>query len=260
MTNEAWLVFGLGNPGPKYEATRHNIGQLVVAELASRIGTSLTRTKLRSNVGTGRLPTGSIPGLPGPRVVLGTSTGYMNESGGPVRQLADFYGVATERSIAVHDDVELPFDVVQAKVGCGGAGDEGLAAGTRRCGAASGEAGHRRLRAAAVLQGREGHAADVHLRPRRCRRAAHQRRSRSRAAEVPFTLSGIAAVPPRGALTAAARPRSGREGLTSVVPRSAVCGGGATRRRCLRRSRRDAPARRCHWSEAACRRPWKRRT
>ena len=126
MTNEAWLVFGLGNPGPKYEATRHNIGQLVVAELASRIGSSLTRTKLRSNVGAGRLPTGSIPGLPGPRVVLGTSTGYMNESGGPVRQLADFYGVATERIIAVHDDVDLPFDVIKAKLGGGEGGHNGL--------------------------------------------------------------------------------------------------------------------------------------
>src|SRR5690625_1583510 len=121
MTNEAWLVFGLGNPGPKYEATRHNIGQLVVAELASRIGTSLTRTKLRSNVGTGRLPTGSIPGLPGPRVVLGTSTGYMNESGGPGRQLADLYGVAPERTTAGHDDGGLPFHVLKAKLG-GGAG------------------------------------------------------------------------------------------------------------------------------------------
>src|SRR5699024_6378220 len=122
MTNEEWFVFGLGNPGPKYEAARHHIGQLDVDELASRNRSPLTRTTLRSNVGTGRLPTGSIPGLPGPRVVLGTSTGYMNESGGPVRQLADFYGVATERIIAVHDDVDLPFDVIKAKLGGGEGG------------------------------------------------------------------------------------------------------------------------------------------
>ena len=126
MTNDAWLVFGLGNPGPKYEATRHNIGQMVIAELASRIGTTLTRTKLRSNVGTGRLPTGSVPGVPGPRVVLGTSTGYMNESGGPVRALADFYGIGPERIIAVHDDVDLPFDAIKAKRGGGEGGHNGL--------------------------------------------------------------------------------------------------------------------------------------
>ncbi|MCD1284274.1 aminoacyl-tRNA hydrolase [Brevibacterium sp. GP-SGM9] len=126
MTNEAWLVFGLGNPGPKYESTRHNIGQMVVAELAHRIGVTLTRTKLRSNVGTSRLPTGTVPGLPGPRVVLGTSTGYMNESGGPVRQLADFYSIAPERIIAVHDDVDIPFDTIKAKRGGGEGGHNGL--------------------------------------------------------------------------------------------------------------------------------------
>lgn len=126
MTNEAWLVFGLGNPGPKYESTRHNIGQMVVAELAHRIGVTLTRTKLRSNVGTSRLPNGTVPGLPGPRVVLGTSTGYMNESGGPVRQLADFYSIAAERIIAVHDDVDIPFDTIKAKIGGGEGGHNGL--------------------------------------------------------------------------------------------------------------------------------------
>ncbi|MCF2588798.1 aminoacyl-tRNA hydrolase [Brevibacterium sp. UCMA 11752] len=126
MTNEAWLVFGLGNPGPKYESTRHNIGQMVIAELAHRIGVNLTRTKLRSNVGTSRLPTGSVPGVPGPRVVLATSTGFMNESGGPVRQLADFYSIDTDRIIAVHDDVDIAFDTIKAKVGGGEGGHNGL--------------------------------------------------------------------------------------------------------------------------------------
>ena len=126
MTNEPWLVFGLGNPGPKYESTRHNIGQMVVAELAQRIGVNLTRTKLRTNVGTSRLPTGSTPGVPGPRVVLATSTGFMNESGGPVRALADFYSIDSDRIIAVHDDVDIPFDTIKAKVGGGEGGHNGL--------------------------------------------------------------------------------------------------------------------------------------
>lgn len=126
MTNEAWMVFGLGNPGPKYETTRHNIGQMVIAELAHRIGVNLTRTKLRANVGTSRLPSGSVPGVPGPRVVLATSTGYMNESGGPVRQLADFYSIDTDRIIAVHDDVDIAFDTIKAKVGGGEGGHNGL--------------------------------------------------------------------------------------------------------------------------------------
>ena len=155
-TNEPWLVFGLGNPGPKYESTRHNIGQMVVAELAQRIGVNLTRTKLRTNVGTSRLPTGATPGVPGPRVVLAISTGYMNESGGPVRALADFYSIDSERIIAVHDDVDIPFDTIKAKVGGGEGGHNGLRSmtsvlGTKnypdqgRGGTTCGTSGHRRL-------------------------------------------------------------------------------------------------------------------
>ncbi len=126
MANEPWLIFGLGNPGPKYESTRHNIGQMVVAELAQRTGVRLGRSKLRAHVGTGRLPVGHRPGVPGPRVVLATSTGYMNESGGPVRQLLDFYSIPVERIVAVHDDVDLPFDTIKAKIGGGEGGHNGL--------------------------------------------------------------------------------------------------------------------------------------
>lgn len=126
MANEPWLVFGLGNPGKQYESTRHNIGQMVIAELADRMGTALTRTKLRSNAASGRLPVGSRPGVPGPRVVLGTSLGYMNESGGPVKQLAGFYSIPPEHIIAVHDDVDIPFDTIKAKVGGGEGGHNGL--------------------------------------------------------------------------------------------------------------------------------------
>lgn len=126
MSSEPWLVFGLGNPGPEYAATRHNIGQMVVAELASRMGIRLTRTKLRADVGTGRLPTGAVPGVPGPRVVLATSTGYMNNSGGPLKQVAGFYGIDPDHIIAVHDDVDLPFDTIKAKLGGGEGGHNGL--------------------------------------------------------------------------------------------------------------------------------------
>lgn len=161
MTNEAWLVFGLGNPGPKYETTRHNIGQMVIAELAHRIGVNLTRTKLRSNVGTSRLPTGSIPGVPGPRVVLATSTGYMNESGGPVRQLADFYSIDTDRIIAVHDDVDIAFDTIKAKVGGGEGGHNGLRSMT----SALGTKNYPRIRAGVGRPVGRQDTADYVLRP-----------------------------------------------------------------------------------------------
>ncbi len=196
MSGEAWLVFGLGNPGPEYAATRHNIGQMVVAELASRMGISLTRTKPRANVGTGRLPTGSVPGVPGPRVVLATSTGYMNNSGGPLRQVADFYGIDPDHIIAVHDDVDLPFDTIKAKVGGGEGGHNGLRSMT----SALGTKDYVRIRAgvarptgrqdtadyvAAVCEGRAHDPADLRLRRRRRRRDVHHRGPAARAGEVP---------------------------------------------------------------------------
>ncbi|MDN5656950.1 aminoacyl-tRNA hydrolase [Brevibacterium sandarakinum] len=161
MTNEAWLVFGLGNPGPKYETTRHNIGQMVIAELAHRIGVNLTRTKLRTNVGTARLPTGAVPGVPGPRVVLATSTGYMNESGGPLRQLADFYSIDTDRIIAVHDDVDIAFDTIKAKVGGGEGGHNGLRSMT----SALGTKNYPRIRAGVGRPMGRQDTADYVLRP-----------------------------------------------------------------------------------------------
>lgn len=161
MTNEAWLVFGLGNPGQKYAGTRHNIGQMVIAELAGRIGVGLTRTKLRSNVGTGRLSSGAVPGLPGPRVVLGTSTGYMNESGGPVRQLADFYSIDPSRIIAIHDDVDIPFDTVKAKLGGGEGGHNGLRSMT----SALGTKNYLRIRAGVGRPAGRQDTADYVLKP-----------------------------------------------------------------------------------------------
>ncbi|RBP63669.1 peptidyl-tRNA hydrolase [Brevibacterium sanguinis] len=126
MANDAWLVYGLGNPGREYESTRHNIGQMVVAELAGRIGAGLGRSRQRARVGTGRLGSGAVPGLPGPRVVLAVSTGYMNDSGGPLRRLMDFHSIPVERTIVVHDDVDLPFDTIRAKLGGGEGGHNGL--------------------------------------------------------------------------------------------------------------------------------------
>jgi PTH1 family peptidyl-tRNA hydrolase len=86
-----WLVGGLGNPGPSYAGHRHNVGYLVTAELADRLGARFRAHKSgRAEVVEGRL---SPPGSPGPRVVLARSRAYMNESGGALKQLATFYKV-----------------------------------------------------------------------------------------------------------------------------------------------------------------------
>ena len=121
---EVWLVVGLGNPGPSYSGHRHNIGYLVVDELASRMGSGFRAHKSgRADVVEGRL---GAPGAPGPRVVLAKSRGYMNESGGAAKALATFYKVPPARVIAVHDELDLPFGTMRVKLGGGDNGHNGL--------------------------------------------------------------------------------------------------------------------------------------
>ncbi|SMY12464.1 aminoacyl-tRNA hydrolase [Brevibacterium jeotgali] len=124
MAADTWILVGLGNPGSRYEATRHNIGYLVVDELLRRMGATLTRSKTRALAATGRLP--GAGGLPGPRAVLVRPSTYMNESGQPVGQLARFHSVAPDRIIAIHDDVDLDYDSVRLKKGGGEGGHNGL--------------------------------------------------------------------------------------------------------------------------------------
>ena len=121
---EVWLVVGLGNPGPSYAGHRHNVGYLVADELAERMGAPFRAHKSgRADVVEGRL---TPPGAPGPRVVLARARSYMNESGGPVKQLATFYKVPVERIIAIHDELDIDFDTLRTKLGGGDNGHNGL--------------------------------------------------------------------------------------------------------------------------------------
>jgi peptidyl-tRNA hydrolase, PTH1 family len=123
-SSPVWLVVGLGNPGPSYAGHRHNIGYLVTDELATRMGASFRAHKSgRADVVEGRFGT---PGLPGPRVVLMRGRGHMNESGGPVKQLATFYKVPPERIVAIHDELDIPFGTLRIKLGGGDNGHNGL--------------------------------------------------------------------------------------------------------------------------------------
>ncbi len=121
----AWLVVGLGNPGPTYAHTRHTAGYFVTDMLAERMsGTWKSHKSGRAQVVEGRL--GGIPGLPGPRVVLGRARSYMNESGGPVSTLLSFYKTPPERLVVVHDEVDIPFGELRLKYGGGDNGHNGL--------------------------------------------------------------------------------------------------------------------------------------
>lgn len=118
---DEWLVVGLGNPGDRYAATRHNIGQMVVDALAQRMGERFRRhPRAGAVVAEGRL----MPGQP--KLVLAKSTGYMNVSGGPVSQLVKYHNIPIERVIVVHDELDIPFDTLKLKRGGGHGGHNGL--------------------------------------------------------------------------------------------------------------------------------------
>jgi PTH1 family peptidyl-tRNA hydrolase len=122
MTETVWLVVGLGNPGPAYAGNRHNIGYLVNDELAARVGSAFRPHKTgRADVVEGRL---GGPG--GVRVVLARPRCYMNETGGPVSALAKFYKVPVGQVVAIHDELDIPFDTLRVKLGGGDNGHNGL--------------------------------------------------------------------------------------------------------------------------------------
>lgn len=117
---EAWLVVGLGNPGPRYEATRHNVGQLVIDELAARRGETLKAHKAGARVAETWLRPG------GAKLILAKPNTFMNVSGGPVAGLARFYGIPLDRVVVVHDELDIPFDTIKLKVGGGHGGHNGV--------------------------------------------------------------------------------------------------------------------------------------
>jgi len=113
------LVVGLGNPGPNYARTRHNVGFMVVDLLAERIGSAF---KLHKKSGAD-IATGRLSGQP---VVLARPRCYMNESGRQVGPLAKFYSVPPGGLVVIHDDLDLDFGRIRLKQGGGEGGHNGL--------------------------------------------------------------------------------------------------------------------------------------
>ncbi|HVF19477.1 MAG TPA: aminoacyl-tRNA hydrolase [Mycobacteriales bacterium] len=126
MTEGVWLLVGLGNPGPKYAGNRHNIGFMVVEELARRVGGSFKAHRGRADVVEGRLA--------GARAIVAKPKCYMNESGGPVTSLRDFFKIPAESIVTVTDEIDLPFATLRLKLGGGDNGHNGLKSVTRSLG------------------------------------------------------------------------------------------------------------------------------
>jgi PTH1 family peptidyl-tRNA hydrolase len=115
-----WLVVGLGNPGAQYAGNRHNVGRMVLDELARRMGVRFSRHRTNAFVAEGR----ETPG--GPRYLLAAPETYMNESGRPVGRLLKFYSLTPDRLIVVHDELDIPFGALRLKSGGGHGGPNGV--------------------------------------------------------------------------------------------------------------------------------------
>ncbi len=112
------LLVGLGNPGAKYQANRHNIGFMVIDEIARRYGFASWRRRFQGETSEGTLG--------GERVILLKPATYMNESGRSVGEAAQFFKIGESAITVFHDEIELPPAKVRVKVGGGIAGHNGL--------------------------------------------------------------------------------------------------------------------------------------
>jgi PTH1 family peptidyl-tRNA hydrolase len=127
-----WLVVGLGNPGDKYAATRHNVGQMVIDELVRRHNIKLSSHKSRTHIAAFKLGVG-VDAHP---VIVAKSHSFMNETGGPIKALANFYSVEPQKIIALHDELDIPFAAIRTKIAGGDNGHNGLKSMTSAFGTA----------------------------------------------------------------------------------------------------------------------------
>lgn len=117
-TSRRCLVVGLGNPGAEYQSTRHNIGFLAVDRIADEFSVSLSKKKFNLIYGQGHIE--------GVAVVLAKPQAYMNRSGLPTRQLADYFRITSRDILVVHDDIDLAFERIKIKTKGGDGGHRGV--------------------------------------------------------------------------------------------------------------------------------------
>lgn len=107
MGNEIYVVVGLGNPGPKYENTRHNLGFLTVDKIAEEHNIQVKKIKFKALVGEG--------GIGGKKVILVKPQTYMNNSGESVREVFRFYKPSIENLIVIYDDFDIDLGAIRIR-------------------------------------------------------------------------------------------------------------------------------------------------
>ncbi|MGO3697274.1 MAG: aminoacyl-tRNA hydrolase [Corynebacterium casei] len=127
MSSDALLVVGLGNPGPKYERTRHNIGFEAAQELVERHFGRFSAHK-RTNAEVAALNIG------GRRVIVAKPRTFMNVSGGAVKALANYFKISPANIVVIHDELDMDFGEVRMRLGGGDHGHNGLRDTTKALG------------------------------------------------------------------------------------------------------------------------------
>ncbi|TAK14256.1 MAG: aminoacyl-tRNA hydrolase [Anaerolineae bacterium] len=113
-----YLLVGLGNPGLTYQNNRHNVGFMVVDEIARMLGESFTRVESRALV--------TKTDYQGRRIVLAKPRTYMNLSGQAVQGLSRFYKIPLEQILIIYDDADLPFETIRIRPDGSAAGQKGM--------------------------------------------------------------------------------------------------------------------------------------
>ncbi|HJG64839.1 MAG TPA: aminoacyl-tRNA hydrolase [Corynebacterium stationis] len=127
MSNDALLVVGLGNPGPKYERTRHNIGFEAAQELTLRHGGKFASHK-RTNADVAEI------NIAGRKVIVAKPRTYMNLSGGVVKALANYFKISPANIVVIHDELDMELGEVRLRLGGGDHGHNGLRDTTKALG------------------------------------------------------------------------------------------------------------------------------
>lgn len=122
-----WLIIGLGNPGIKYAATRHNVGYMALDDLLAADGTLLTPCK------GGKAEVAQVE-WEGQKALLVRSTTFMNHSGQAIAPLCRKYGIAADHVVVIHDELDLPTGKVRVKLGGNENGHNGLKSTTAELG------------------------------------------------------------------------------------------------------------------------------
>lgn len=118
MAEQTWLAVGLGNPGRRYEHTRHNAGTRAIGRLAKALSVKLKRSRSPALVGEARLEEG--------RLILATPTTFMNESGIAIASLLSWHQLPTDSLVVIHDEIDIGAGTIRLKRGGGTAGHNGL--------------------------------------------------------------------------------------------------------------------------------------